>query len=201
MTLRIYTRTGDTGNTGLFGGKRVAKDDLRVEAYGAVDELNASLGVVLAFGSNAKGFDAIATVLTRVQHDLFQLGADLATPFDDLAGPGVKSRIKRVGPERVIYLEERIDLFESELEPLKQFVLPGGMAPAALLHVSRTICRRAERRCVTLANSASETSDTADVINPEVIRYLNRLSDLLFVLARATNSRADVPDVKWNPEV
>lgn len=193
MASRIYTRTGDSGNTGLFGGERVAKDDLRVEAYGAVDELNASLGAARALGFDPE----IDTVLCHIQHDLFQVGADLATPEESKLDAG-RRVVKRIDGTRAERLEASIDKFEAELSPLQQFVLPGGHPTAAALHISRTICRRAERRCVTLARRAEADGETA---NPEIVRYLNRLSDLLFVLARAANRRNSVPDVNWNSEV
>ena len=206
MSIRIYTKTGDEGDTGLFGGRRVSKDDIRVEAYGAVDELNASIGAVRAHQS----FENIADlddVLDKVQHDLFAIGADLATPFDrSTTRASVAARVVRIDSSRTLRLEGCIDGFESELEPLRQFVLPGGHPVAALLHVSRTICRRAERRCVTLGNSADNVApglaamEPEIQVNPEVIKYLNRLSDLLFVMARTANKRADLPDVKWRPE-
>lgn len=197
MATRIYTRTGDTGNTDLFGGVRVAKDDIRVEAYGAVDELNASIGAVRALGVPNK----IDSVLERVQHDLFQLGADLSTPeqAETGSGPAVATRIVRVNSDRADMLEAAIDRFEAELEPLKRFILPGGHPTGALLHVSRTICRRAERRCVSLDHHLAHHEATA--LNPAVILYLNRLSDLLFVLARAANQAAGIGDVLWDPEV
>jgi len=198
MAARIYTKTGDTGSTGLFGGQRVAKDDMRVEAYGAVDELNASIGAVRA--SQAIIDSEIDAILSKIQHDLFQLGADLATPTQTSTSAG-KSTVRRVQPERVLVLEQAIDQFEAELTSLTRFVLPGGTAVAAALHVSRTVCRRAERRTVALAGVLNGEPRASGSLNPEIVRYLNRLSDLLFVLARAANSRARVPDVYWNPEV
>jgi cob(I)alamin adenosyltransferase len=192
MATHIYTRTGDQGDTGLFGGQRVRKDDLRVEAYGTVDELNAALGAACAQTSDTE----IASLLLHFQNDLFLLGADLATPEnkDTQKGRGV---IKRVEPDRVALLETWIDRFEAELPPLKQFILPGGHPLAAQLHLCRVVCRRAERRCVTLARA--ETDSTGHAINPEILRYLNRLSDLLFVLARTVNHRQGVADIPWNP--
>ena len=186
MATRIYTRSGDSGETGLFGGRRVSKDNLRVEAYGAVDELNASLGVVSALDIDSE----IGVLLNRIQNDLFQLCSDVATPEADRTRAG-KTAVKRIDGSLAAGLEELIDRFEDELPPLRNFVLPGGHPSAAALHVSRTICRRAERRCVTLANNLEQ----GDMANPEVIRYLNRLSDLLFVLARAANKRKGVSDV------
>ncbi|NJM06447.1 cob(I)yrinic acid a,c-diamide adenosyltransferase [Candidatus Gracilibacteria bacterium] len=177
--MKIYTKTGDSGETGLWGGLRVAKDALRVHAYGTVDECNAAIGLARAMGLDAE-MDA---VLSQVQDQLFVVGADLATP-------GEAASIPRVGAEAVGFLERTIDATETELEPLKQFIHPGGYLAAAQLHVARTICRRAERWVVSLARE--------EPINLQVQTYLNRLSDMLFVLARAANSRAGVADVPWN---
>lgn len=177
--MKIYTRTGDTGETGLLGGVRVKKHDLRIEAYGTVDELNAVLGVVRA----AHPSQRVDQILQHVQNELFAIGAELATPTPEGAHFG------RIEASHVERLEEMIDLCETGLEPLKNFILPGGCTTAAHLHHARTVCRRAERRVVELA----ETSP----VSPQIIVYLNRLSDLLFVLARVENARAGVPDVKW----
>jgi len=192
MAARIYTRSGDNGDTGLFGGRRVSKDDLRVEAYGTVDELNASLGVARALGPDPE----MDSLLGRIQNHLLQVGSDLATPSN---GPETSGQITitRLSGSLAGALESVIDRFESELPALSQFILPGGHSLAAALHLSRTICRRAERRCVALARS----TESGDAANPEVIRYLNRLSDLLFVLARSANQRNGVPDVNWSLEV
>lgn len=179
--MKIYTKTGDQGETGLLGGTRVAKDDLRIEAYGAVDELNAVLGVARAAQIPA----AIDPLLARMQNELFELGAELARPA---IPPDDQIRIR---DDEIAALETDIDRFESTLPPLRQFILPGGTAAAAGLHLARTVCRRAERRLVTLARSAEDT------VRPETIVYLNRLSDLLFVLARAANAAANVADVPW----
>ena len=177
---RIYTRSGDDGGTGLFGGQRVSKDALRVEAYGTVDELNAVLGLVRTHEADPD----IAALLQTMQNDLFGLGADLATPEEKDVDKG-RVHITRVAPAQVTYLENQIDLYESELPPLTNFILPGGSPLAAGLHHARVVCRRAERRTVTLAH--------AEVVNPVVIQYLNRLSDLLFVLARVANHRRGRP--------
>ena len=179
--MKIYTRTGDSGETGLFGGGRVAKDALRVEAYGAVDELNAALGTARATGLNT----ALDTVAGRVQRELFDLGADLATPPDSTARA---ETIVRVASERVSRLEQDVDAFEEGLPPLDAFILPGGSPSGAALHLARTICRRAERRTVALAR--------AEPISDQIVPYLNRLSDLLFVMARAANGGAEE---KWLP--
>lgn len=186
MTLKIYTKTGDRGETGLFGGARVPKDDARVEAYGDVDELNSVLGLAVA----AVGDGEIAAGLRAVQTDLFTLGARLATPAPEDGGRD-NPWIPQLDPARVAELEAWIDRAEAELEPLQNFVLPGGDPAAAALHLARTVCRRAERRVVSLARGAT--------IEDGVIIYLNRLSDLLFTLARLANRRAGVPDVPWVP--
>jgi cob(I)alamin adenosyltransferase len=193
MPVRIYTRSGDTGETGLFGGQRVSKDDLRVEAYGAVDELNAALGLAAALKADAE----IDALLNELQHELFLLGADLATPGirDEARG---RVSIERVSSALAERLERLIDRYEADLPPLTQFILPGGQPLAAALHWARVVCRRAERRCVTLARvEADGANASAPDINPEVVRYLNRLSDLLFVLARAANHRRGAGDVIW----
>lgn len=176
--MKIYTKTGDAGETGLFGGGRVSKDDPRVQAYGHVDELNATLGFAAAL--EPAGFEA--DVLQSVQRDLFAIGAELATPTE------AKVR-EKVGADRVIAIEQVIDKHEATLAPLKNFILPGGTPKAAALHVARTTCRRAERSVVTLSRDQR--------INPVIIQYLNRLSDLLFVLARAVNKRAGRSDITW----
>ena len=179
--MKIYTKTGDRGQTALFGGARVSKASLRVSAYGEVDELNSHLGVVCAHDADAE----IRARLHEIQEDLFALGAELAKNPDkdvDLGVPGVSDR-------EIERLEKAIDQFETELEPLKTFILPGGTAAAASLHVARTVCRRAERAVVQLVDS--------EPVRPELVRYLNRLSDLLFVLARVANRRAGIDDVPW----
>jgi len=179
--VRIYTRGGDAGETGLFGGMRIGKDHLRVEAYGAVDELNAALGAARAAGLPGD-LDPLAEGL---QAGLFTLGADLATP------PTVRASAERLEADAASRLEPVIDRLEAELAPLRTFILPGGGAGGAALHLARTICRRAERRCVTLSR--------AEQISEGVIPYLNRLSDLLFVMARAANARAGLPETPWTP--
>ncbi|MFD2251570.1 cob(I)yrinic acid a,c-diamide adenosyltransferase [Pseudochelatococcus lubricantis] len=181
---RIYTRTGDDGTTGLTGGERRRKDDLRIEAVGAVDEANAVLG--LARLHAAGDIDA---ALARVQNDLFDLGADLSTPGGAEPQPFEALRVVEAQVER---LEREIDAFNAALAPLRSFVLPGGSPAAAALHVARTVCRRAERVAVALA--AREPGQ----VSPVALRYLNRLSDLLFVLARAANDNGAL-DVLWRP--
>lgn len=169
--MKIYTRTGDLGQTSLFGGTRVAKHDARIEAYGTVDELSSFLGMVT-------GVDEIPAI----QSDLFEIGAHLASPGT--------SRFPGVDPSRIEQLEQRIDAMERELTPLTTFILPGGSPEAARLHVARTVCRRAERRVVALEDESPATQST--------IAYLNRLSDFLFVAARYANLKAGVADVPWS---
>jgi len=179
--MKIYTRTGDAGSTGLFGGGRVSKDDARIEAYGTVDELNATLGMVRATGLPSD----VDEQLCRVQHELFSLGAELATPDAEERG------LKVIGPSHIERLEGWIDAHESQLPPLKQFILPAGTPAATTMHLARAVCRRAERRVVTLA------SLTGPPISDELVVYLNRLSDFLFVLSRVVNAAAGVADVGW----
>jgi cob(I)alamin adenosyltransferase len=181
--MKIYTKTGDAGETGLFGGPRVSKDDARVEAYGAVDEVNAALGVARARGGDAE----VDALLAEVQDRLFTIGAELATP------PGARARsvLPAVAPEWTAALEAAIDRLEAELPPLRNFILPGGSALAADLHQARGACRRAERRVVTLHRH--------EPVSKEVLAFLNRLSDLLFVAARVVNRRAGVPETVWDP--
>ena len=181
--MKIYTRTGDSGDTGLFGGGRVAKDDQRVEAYGDVDELNAVLGMARAI----EPMPRIDELLVLVQRDLFALGALLATPDRDKMAQHLQKA--RIDEERITQLERLIDDAESELEPLRSFILPGGSPKAAALHVARTVCRRAERRVVTLQRTVE--------IPSLVVIYLNRLSDLLFTLARLANHRGGAGEVTW----
>jgi cob(I)alamin adenosyltransferase len=178
--LKIYTRTGDHGQTSLFGGTRVAKNDARIAAYGTVDELSSFLGVARA-SSLPQPLDG---ELHAVQNDLFEIGAHLASP-------GI-SRFPGVDAARIEALERAIDAMESELAPLTSFILPGGALAAAQLHVARTVCRRAERLVVALEDSSEATIST--------IAYLNRLSDYLFVAARFANLRAGVADVPWKRE-
>lgn len=180
--MKIYTKTGDKGETGLFGGRRVSKDSLRIEAYGTVDELNSVIGLCRSMNT-VKEIDSI---LEEIQHDLFTLGADMSTPLDS----GNLS-LKRIHINDVSRLERHIDSIDATLELLKNFILPGGSRSAALLHFARTVCRRAERLTVRLNQSES--------IGEQPIVYLNRLSDLLFVLARRVNALSNTPETKWNP--
>lgn len=178
---KIYTKTGDTGETGLFGGPRVDKDAPRIEAYGSVDELNSAVGLARAQLDPGE----VDTLLAGIQNDLFALGAQLATPEP------ADHNTALVNANHIAALEDAIDRCEEQLEPLTQFVLPGGTTAAASLHLARAICRRAERCVVTLARQAPEP------VAGEMIAYLNRLSDLLFVLARTVNRQAGRGDVPW----
>lgn len=187
--MKIYTRTGDRGETGLFGGRRVPKDDIRVDAYGVVDELNAVLGLCISRLEEDRETD-ISERLRTVQADLFTLGSHLATPAPEDGGRH-NDHVPPLPAERIAEMEGWIDEVEAETPPLRNFILPGGTEAAARLHLARTVCRRAERRLVTLMRSAT--------IEPEVGIYLNRLSDLLFTLARCANHRAGTVDVPWAP--
>ena len=181
--MKIYTRTGDDGTTGLFGGARVRKDDARVEAYGTVDETNATIGMVRTAGVSA----AVDEVLAAVQDDLFTLGAELAC----VPGKERNLKMRLLEADDAARLERAIDAAESGLAPLTSFVLPGGTSAAAVLHLARTVSRRAER-CVLAARDQAP-------IRAELVVYLNRLSDLLFTLARRANHDAFVADVPWRP--
>jgi cob(I)alamin adenosyltransferase len=172
---KIYTRTGDDGTTGLGDGKRIAKDDPRVEAYGTVDELNSCIGVILAAANLP---DAIRATLTEVQHDLFDLGGELCIPGS-----------RAINASQVTRLETTLDAYNDPLPPLKEFILPGGGPAAAACHLARTIARRAERRAWTLA--------TQEALSTDLTNYLNRLSDLLFVLARVLARHESGTEVLW----
>ena len=179
--MKIYTKTGDEGETSLFDNSRVSKAHARVDAYGEVDELNACLGAVRAAGLDPD----LAAAIEEIQKELFAVGARLADPATRIASRVTKAAVPESAVTR---LEQTIDRLEAELEPLRRFILPGGSMAGALLHMGRTICRRAERRVVGLG---------ADAVEPIVVVYLNRLSDLLFVMARAVNRRAGVPETEW----
>jgi cob(I)alamin adenosyltransferase len=179
--VKIYTRTGDAGDTGLFDGTRVSKADPRVDAYGAVDETNAWLGLARASGLDSE----LAAMIETIQRDLFAVGARLADPGQRIAERVTKAAVR---PDAIEQMERWIDRLEEELPPLRRFILAGGSSTGAALHVARTVCRRAERRIVALG---------AGELEPEVLVYMNRLSDFLFVLARAANKRAGVSEVEW----
>ena len=183
MANKIYTKTGDDGRTGLFGGGRVEKDHVRVEAYGDVDELNAVIGAARA----VEMMPRVDEILAPIQRDLFAIGALLATPHPEKHREQLEKA--RLSDKRIAQLEQAIDDGEEELEPLKSFILPGGTPKASALHVARTVCRRAERSIIRLQRT--------DEVPQIVIVYLNRLSDLLFVLARVANRRAGAGEVTW----
>jgi len=185
--MRIYTRRGDTGQTDLIGGSRVGKDHLRVRCFGCVDELNATLGLAIAGCDD----DAIKTPLITVQHRLFDLGAQLASPDPPKPAPPAQQAEKPPLEQEIEDLERVMDQADARLEPLRAFILPGGVELSARLHLTRAVCRRAERITVEL--------NRTEPIDPLAIRYLNRLSDLLFVLARLANHLAGVDDVRWVP--
>jgi cob(I)alamin adenosyltransferase len=179
---RVYTKTGDDGMTGLGSGQRVPKDSPRIEAYGTVDELNSQIGVVLAIGVN----EEIAGALGRIQNELFHLGSDLCILEEDK----LRLPVPEIGEGHVEALERLMDRLGQELSPLENFILPGGCAGAAALHVARTVCRRAERLVVALSR--------VEKVGGYTVVYLNRLSDALFVMARHENHRRGIPDVLWN---
>jgi cob(I)alamin adenosyltransferase len=183
--VKIYTRTGDSGETGLIGGKRVPKSDPRIAAYGAVDELNSNIGVALSIMSKQEGLHDLCDELVRVQNDLFVVGSDLA----DSGYPEDQHGTPRLQESMSSALESVIDKFDLELEPISYFILPGGTVESSLLHQCRGVARRAETAVVALSK--------LETINPALVVYLNRLSDLLFVMARLANKRAGTPDVAW----
>jgi cob(I)alamin adenosyltransferase len=186
--MKIYTKTGDKGETRLIGGKHVNKSDLRIVAYGEIDELNSSIGLAISFlRSKQDLLSDVADTLERVQNDLFVLGSDLADP----SWPPIRDKTPRTNEKMVSELEPLIDRIESELEPITFFILPGGSVHASFLHLSRGVARRTERSVVLLSKS--------EPINPAIMIYLNRLSDLLFVAARLVNKRLGLKDVPWRP--
>jgi cob(I)alamin adenosyltransferase len=180
--MKIYTKTGDDGKTSLFRGGRVAKNNDRIEAYGTVDELNAVLGIAVSEISNKE----LVSLILIIQHDLFTIGADLATVENSEAG---SAKIVRTSEKMIKSLEQLIDKYDTILPDLSNFILPGGTKGSSVLHYARTVCRRAERRVVELSNSAN--------IGKNILIYLNRLSDLLFVLSRYENFVNNTPDVAW----
>ena len=182
--MKIYTKGGDKGETGLYGGERVSKDSLRIETYGTVDELNSFVGLTLSEVSDSE----IKKLLKQIQNTLFVLGSDLSTPDNEKNKAHQIPRITRSNYEEI---EREIDKFDARLDELRNFILPGGSKGAALLHICRTVCRRAERRVVSLKNKVN--------LNPDIIILLNRLSDLFFVLARYENKISGTGDVKWQP--
>ncbi|MBA4250843.1 MAG: ATP:cob(I)alamin adenosyltransferase [Chlorobiaceae bacterium] len=181
--MKIYTKTGDKGETSLFGGKRVTKDSDRIEAYGTVDELNSFLGLAIAEGLSKK----TESVLIKLQSDLFSLGSDLATPLDY---DSKKISIPRISQEEISFYENMIDDFSTQLDEIQFFILPGGTKAASILHIARTVCRRAEREVVHLKHS--------EKINQNIVIFLNRISDFLFVLSRYENKISGNSDISWN---
>lgn len=180
--MKIYTKTGDKGETSLFNGTRVPKSDTRVEAYGNVDELNSYIGLITTFDIP----DDVREVLQKINCVLFEVGTDLATPIDNSKRI---SKVKRLGYERINFLEGKIDHYSAKLPELRNFILPGGSSESAWLHIARTICRRAERRVVELSQK--------EEINANIVVFLNRLSDFLFVMARYINYTKHIEDVIW----
>ena len=178
--MKIYTKTGDEGKTSLFDNSRVWKSDQRIMSYGAVDELNSSLGIALSLELDSE----IKDILIKLQNDLFIVGSDLANP-------NMSDEKIRTTPEMITFLEQKIDLLEPQLEPLTSFILPGGTLLASILHLSRTISRRAETHVIALSQN--------EEINKDAAIYLNRLSDLMFILARAINHRKNISDIVWKP--
>jgi len=182
--MKIYTKTGDKGETGLFGGERVSKNNLRLNAYGSIDELNSFLGLAITEVTSIE----IKNVLNDLQNKLFLLGSDLATPETE---KNAKLNITRLPDSYILDTEKTIDDFETKLDELKNFILPGGSKGSALLHICRTISRRAEREVVALKNT--------ELIGENIVIFLNRLSDLFFVLSRFENKYSNIPDTKWIP--
>ena len=188
--MKIYTRTGDKGETGLIGGKRVSKNDPRIVAYGCVDELNSNIGLVIALLKNRNLFSDLVDILTLIQNELFIVGSDLADPNYSLEN---KYETPRVQEKMALQLESIIDRFEKELKPITFFILPGGSIEASYLHITRSIARRTETAVAMLSNHQA--------INPAILIYLNRLSDFLFIAARLLNKRLGIEDVAWKPSL
>jgi len=182
--MKIYTKTGDKGETGLFGGERVSKDSLRISAYGTIDELNSFIGYSITEIKD----QSVKDNLIKIQNYLFTIGSDLATPETDM---NTKLNIQRTPKSFYIEIEKMIDHYDAQLEELRNFILPGGSRSSALLHICRTVCRRAEREVVALKNSVT--------IGDNIVIFLNRLSDLFFVLSRFENKVSNHPDTKWLP--
>ena len=183
--MKIYTKTGDKGETGLFGGERISKSSPRIEAYGTVDELNSFIGLAIT----AVQDNSVKSLLSKIQNQLFIVGSDLATPD---SAEDIKKNITRIPKEFYEEIEKSIDFFEENLEGLKNFIIPGGAKSASLLHVCRTIARRAERRVIAL--------NSLEQINGNIVIFLNRLSDLLFVLSRYENKVSNHPDIIWESQ-
>jgi len=185
--MKLYTRTGDDGTTGLFGGGRVGKDHPRIEAYGTIDELNSCLGLAVAALPHDEAWEAYRQTLVGIQSRLFDIGADLATP----EGSPVRERLAGIDESQIAEIEARIDEFSAAAPEIRNFVLPGGSEVASRLHLARTVCRRAERLIVAFGHG--------EPVGEEIVRFINRTSDLLFAMARAANHAAGVEDVPWVP--
>ena len=188
--MKIYTRTGDKGETSLIGGKRVSKNDPRIVAYGCVDELNSNIGLVIALLKNRNLFSDLVDILILIQNELFIVGSDLADPNYSLEN---KYETPRVQEKMALHLESIIDRFEKELKPITFFILPGGSIEASSLHVTRSIARRTETAVAMLSKDQA--------INPAILIYLNRLSDFMFIAARLLNKRLGIEDVAWKPSL
>lgn len=187
--MKIYTKTGDKGETALYGGRKISKSDVKIEAYGTTDELNACIGCILSENNSKE----IKIQLIRIQHDLFSLGAELATPVERILKEDGSSRIgKRIDENDILQLEKWMDKWDENLPKMTHFILPGGGKAATMAHLARTVCRRAERRVVRLAQEEKQ--------NPDLQKYLNRLSDYLFVIARVLSGLDGEEEVKWIPE-
>ncbi len=183
--MKIYTKTGDKGETSLFDGTRVSKSSIRVEAYGNIDELNSYIGLITTMSIPKDLYD----ILEKVNRLLFAIGTDLATPIEEIDNPKKIKKVKRLGKEHIDYLEQAIDNYSDKLPELRNFILPGGSSESAWLHIARTVCRRAERRVVELAQREN--------VNHNIIVFLNRLSDFLFIAARYVNFFKGIEDTIW----
>jgi cob(I)alamin adenosyltransferase len=188
--MKIYTRTGDRGETGLIGGKRVSKDDPRIVAYGYVDELNSNVGLVISLLKNEKLFSDLIDIFILIQNELFVVGSDLADPNYSVEK---EHHTPRIQEKMALHLESVIDRLDKELEPITFFILPGGSIQASSIHVTRSIARRTETAVAVLSKSQT--------INPAILIYLNRLSDFLFIAARIANKRLEIDDVAWKSSI
>ncbi len=188
--MKIYTKSGDKGETSLFRGGRIRKDSLRVNSYGTVDELNSWIGWVRNLDPN----EFVDTLLERIQNNLFMIGSDLATPQSEVKK---EDSVMRLPEGSETFMEEAIDKMEEELDPLRNFILPGGSRMSSALHYARTIARRAERSIVSLIDSDEQEDTSYEIVNPAILKYINRLSDLFFVMARYENKIEGTSDVEW----
>lgn len=184
--MKIYTKTGDNGNTGLFGGQRIAKSALRLHVYGTIDELNSHIGLALSLDAEHPCGIELSALLTPIQHELFVIGSHVSTPYSQNTIP---DSLPHLDPQAIVRLEEQIDILTAQLQPLKTFILPGGSTVASQLHICRTVTRRAERYAVELSAIA--------YVMPQILIYLNRLSDFFFTLARAANNAQGIADTAW----